>query len=336
MQKRVVKRAFYQSLSILAFVKSGTCNKQVPLVFILMSGKRRSDYVAVLKSIIDLLPRSLVVCRIVLDFEAPMWEAVSIDRSFYKWCKMRGNPPAGSGWQPPAGSVPGVAPGYQPHGNPVTGAVASAPPMNQMEPIPGYNPDLLQGVSRFLTHNVSFPVLNEESAREALLDEVSHHCCYGKTAAQELEIVGLVPNVAFHYILESFTESRVTNWAVEPYQGHPIDGPHNGPAPTPWEVQVIPQQNFKDSTASVEVPHTATVKELVEGFVRDVMEPVRRYVMDAMVKDISGLQKTHNLRYKFVTHVMESVTKYVTCVVEVVPQFVVLALEELNSNAISN
>lgn len=42
--------------------------------------------------------------------------------------------------------------------------------------------------------------------------------------------------------------------------GQPIDGPHYGPPPTPWQVQIYPQQNFKDSTASIEVPHTATVK----------------------------------------------------------------------------
>ncbi|KAK2143533.1 hypothetical protein LSH36_834g02085 [Paralvinella palmiformis] len=52
---KVVKK-----LSIHTFVKSGTCTKQVPLAFTLMSGKRRSGYVVVLKGIIDLLPNRLV------------------------------------------------------------------------------------------------------------------------------------------------------------------------------------------------------------------------------------------------------------------------------------
>ena len=41
-----------------------------------MSGKRKVDYVAVINSIIQLLPTPLAFRRVVLDFEAAMWEAV--------------------------------------------------------------------------------------------------------------------------------------------------------------------------------------------------------------------------------------------------------------------
>lgn len=42
--------------------------------------------------------------------------------------------------------------------------------------------------------------------------------------------------------------------------GQPVDGPHNGPAPGPWDIQAQPAQKFRDATTSVEVPHTASVK----------------------------------------------------------------------------
>ena len=42
--------------------------------------------------------------------------------------------------------------------------------------------------------------------------------------------------------------------------GQMIDGPSNGPAPGPWDMQCTPPAKFKNHTAAVEVPHTASVK----------------------------------------------------------------------------
>lgn len=41
---KVVRKPFQQLLSINAFVKSGNCAKQVPLVFVVMSSKKKNDY----------------------------------------------------------------------------------------------------------------------------------------------------------------------------------------------------------------------------------------------------------------------------------------------------
>ena len=41
---KLVRQPFQQLLAINAFVKSGTCAKEVPLVFVLISGKKKSDY----------------------------------------------------------------------------------------------------------------------------------------------------------------------------------------------------------------------------------------------------------------------------------------------------
>ena len=51
------------------------------------------------------------------------------------------------------------------------------------------------------SHLVSIPTISEDTAREALLLEVSKNCCYGKGAAQNLVFTNMVPSSAFHVSL---------------------------------------------------------------------------------------------------------------------------------------
>lgn len=41
--------------------------------------------------------------------------------------------------------------------------------------------------------------------------------------------------------------------------GQPIDGPHNGPAPGPWDIVSQPCDLFQDEIRTMEIPHTASV-----------------------------------------------------------------------------
>ncbi|CAH3180765.1 unnamed protein product [Porites lobata] len=102
--------------------------------------------------------------------------------------------------------------------------------------------------------------ISDDQARDAMLQFVSEHCCYGKTPAQEMVIKDIVPSSAYHYSLASFCESRKTEWQYEPYRGQPIDSPVNGPAPLPWNIPAQPQQMFSDFQTKLEVPHTANIK----------------------------------------------------------------------------
>ena len=72
---KVVQHPFTQLLNIHAFIKSDNCLKQVPLMFVVMSGKCKKDYRKVFKEVRNLLP-NIIVHTVTLDFEAAMWQAI--------------------------------------------------------------------------------------------------------------------------------------------------------------------------------------------------------------------------------------------------------------------
>lgn len=73
---KIVRRPFTQLFSIHTFVQSDKNLKQVPLLFALMSGKRRRDYKKVFAKTKDVLGGELKVKEITVDFEASMWNAI--------------------------------------------------------------------------------------------------------------------------------------------------------------------------------------------------------------------------------------------------------------------
>ena len=82
---KVVKQPFRQLWIIHAFISSGSKYKQVPLLYVLMSGRRKSDYAVVLQKLNELAGVSPL--EIVADFEASVWTAC---RSVYPNVRMKG------------------------------------------------------------------------------------------------------------------------------------------------------------------------------------------------------------------------------------------------------
>ena len=66
---------FSQLLTVNAFVKADDYTKQVPLVFVHMSGKKKRDYRGVFRKLLELLP-STAVKQVTLDFECAVWKVL--------------------------------------------------------------------------------------------------------------------------------------------------------------------------------------------------------------------------------------------------------------------
>ena len=74
----MVKEPFKQLWSIHAFARAETKLKQLPLFYVLMSGKRRVDYRRILKVVKNEFERNKLTCSVqvvVSDFEAAVWQA---------------------------------------------------------------------------------------------------------------------------------------------------------------------------------------------------------------------------------------------------------------------
>ncbi|XP_037656806.1 protein SSUH2 homolog isoform X2 [Choloepus didactylus] len=105
------------------------------------------------------------------------------------------------------------------------------------------------------------PLVTEEVAREAFLSFVNSKCCYGSAAAGDLIIRELKKQTLCRYRLETFSESRITEWTFEPFTNHSVDGPERGTSPRLWDINVQVPPMFQEDTRKFQVPHSSLVKE---------------------------------------------------------------------------
>nr|XP_038042091.1 protein SSUH2 homolog isoform X1 [Anas platyrhynchos] len=105
------------------------------------------------------------------------------------------------------------------------------------------------------------PPLTEAAARTALLRFVATRHCYGSRAAAELHIQELRPRVTYRYRLETFSESRLSEWAFEPFTKPGASRPPGDIPPDLWDVEVGVPPLFQGQTRRCRVPRSALVRE---------------------------------------------------------------------------
>ncbi|XP_051524304.1 protein SSUH2 homolog isoform X1 [Myxocyprinus asiaticus] len=152
----------------------------------------------------------------------------------------------------------------------------SAPPASMFDTVPGYEGTMAGGGGGYLPPPMPsvptpapepspnqpewlIPSISEERAREALATYVASKCCYSSAPVKEGVITNMESFNTYRYRLETFTESRSSEWSQEPYSGQPVDAGAQ-PAPGPWQIAVQAPAFFQEHKQTIKVPYTSSVK----------------------------------------------------------------------------
>ncbi|KAM9342662.1 protein SSUH2 homolog isoform 1-T1 [Pholidichthys leucotaenia] len=177
---------------------------------------------------------------------------------------------ANPGYVPAAGGAPAMfAPPVADSQGP------SAPPASMFDSMPGYEGTLAGGGGGFLPPPMptpapmpepgpiqpqwNIPSITEDTAREALILYASSKCCYSSAPAKDGVITNMEAFNTYRYRLETFTESRSTEWSHEPYNGQPVDA-YAQPPPGPWDIPAKAPNFFLNNQQTIKVPYTSSMK----------------------------------------------------------------------------
>ncbi|XP_053281430.1 protein SSUH2 homolog isoform X1 [Pleuronectes platessa] len=149
---------------------------------------------------------------------------------------------------PPASMFDSM-PGYE---GTVSGGGGFLPPPMPASPVPAPEPGPEQP-------NWNIPSITEDTAREAFILFASSKCCYSASPAKNGVITNMDAFNTYRYRLETFTETRSTEWSHEPYKGQPVDA-YAQPPPGPWDVPAKTPSYFLDDKQVIKVPYTSSTK----------------------------------------------------------------------------
>ncbi|XP_053234088.1 protein SSUH2 homolog isoform X1 [Podarcis raffonei] len=103
------------------------------------------------------------------------------------------------------------------------------------------------------------PAISEDEAKEAFIQYASSKCCYSTDPAKEMVFNDLQLFNTYRYKLETFTESRSSEWKTEPYGGGAVDSYLRGTPPLPWDMRADSPGMFREKTQRIRVPHTSAL-----------------------------------------------------------------------------
>lgn len=112
------------------------------------------------------------------------------------------------------------------------------------------------------TGKYRFPNLRPVTSQEAQMAFeafASHKFCYSLIYLRGFQILAILDQTVFRYQLETLFEARSTAWEEEPFTGHSVDGPENGPLFDKWELQVEPTRFLGESKQRM--PHTESLRQ---------------------------------------------------------------------------
>ncbi|XP_075014678.1 protein SSUH2 homolog isoform X2 [Calonectris borealis] len=102
--------------------------------------------------------------------------------------------------------------------------------------------------------------ISEDEAKDAFIQFAASKCCYRTAPSKHMVVRSLTALNTYRYRLQTFTESRSTLPASEPYRGGFVDSPETAVPPEPWDVAVDPPPLFADCKMHLPVPHTYSVQ----------------------------------------------------------------------------
>ena len=105
--------------------------------------------------------------------------------------------------------------------------------------------------------------IDESEVRSVVTKYVSSGgSIYSLSRARQMMYSSIDTQTSYLYEVETFSEKRETKWMVKSHDpSSPVDEPHNGPIPGPWDVVVLPSVEYSADKKKVTVPHSQHIQQ---------------------------------------------------------------------------